>query len=265
MTATAPVDKAAPMWTLSADELRVVARITATVLPSMLRIDLGDDDVILAETVAARSLLAHGLAMPTDGHGIGLAPGAADQLAPLLAPVAVVEVELDAGQPSRHVMVAAHDGAVLALHERELGVWRIDRISGALGAAVWDVVEWPGEPASSASGAQFVLPVSAGLEVDRLARAGLWPEVDRALAEAGVDETTARKWRAAHQQRRLVGRVRLARTIGPEIYEAGEVRWLDGGAAGVWLLSEIDEVTAVIEDVGAQAVWVALDALIGKD
>ncbi len=59
--------------------------------------------------------------------------------------------------------------------------------------------------------------------------------------------------------------MRLARTIGPEIYEAGEVRWLDGGAAGVWLLSEIDEVTAVIEDVGAQAVWVALDALIGKD
>lgn len=259
-------------WALSVDELRVIALVTGTALPPRLRSDLDDDDLALIEPVAIRSLVAHGLAVLTDEPGVALAPGAANRLAPLLAPIAVaeVDVEVDGTEPRHHVVVAGERGEVLALHERELDIWSVERPEVPLSEVVWELLELSDDGLVPPTGDRLTLPALAHLEVEGLGRAERWEAVTGALTEAGVGGETAQRWRAALQQRRLAASVHLCRTLAPEIFEEGTLRWLDAGTAGVWQLTdesdheEDEHVVTVIENIGSRAVRDDLCDLLGK-
>src|SRR5579862_3699620 len=102
-------------WAFSAEELRVLASVAGAVLPPTL----ADEDGDLAEAVATRSLVAHGLLVLGEDPPVALAPGAADRLRPLLEADTVVEVELDENPTQRHVVLGRRDGPKLVLRERE--------------------------------------------------------------------------------------------------------------------------------------------------
>ena len=259
-------------WALSIEELRVIGLVTSATLPPLLRVDLADDDLVLTEAVATRSLLAHGLAVQTDEGGIALAPGAATYLAPLLAPAVVAEVEVDTGQRSNHVVFAGDDGVVLALHERELDIWSVERPEGSLASVVWGLIELTDDSAVTPTATCLRLPAPVNAEIKRLALADHWEAVDRRLAEAGAGGEEGQRWRTALRSRWMAGSLRLCRTLAPDVYEAGAVRWLDAGPAGMWQLSdergdEEDEelVVTIIEDVGHHALRGDLLDLLGAE
>ncbi|MDQ2729797.1 MAG: hypothetical protein M3Y91_18515 [Actinomycetota bacterium] len=266
-----------PGWALTVEELRVVGLIAGVSLPSMLDLDLGDEDTALAEAFATRSLVARGLAVLDDKPSAALAPGAAAQLSPLLAPAVVVEVVVDVGadEPSRHVAVADQAGGVLSLGQRELDIWRVDRQDATLAGVVWSLLELPASTVPPTS-TQLTMPAAVMVETERLARAGRWADLEQQLVDAGVDDTTATRWLNARRQQRLAGTVRLARLVRADVYELGEVRWMDAGPAGVWRLAggddgdgdeeNVDSAPSVfIEDVGEAAVRDDLRALIGDE
>lgn len=263
-----------PGWALTVEELRVVGLMAGVSLPSMLDLELGDEDTALAEAFATRSLVARGLAVLDGEPGAALAPGAAAQLAPLLAPAIVVEVVVDVGvgEPSRHVAVADQAGRVLSLGQRELDIWRVDRHDATLGGVVWSLLELPAATARPTF-TQLTMSADVMVAAERLARAGRWADVAQQLADAGVDDAAAGRWLNARRQQRLAGMVRLARLVRTDVYELGEIRWMDAGPAGVWRLADRDDdgeeedstPSVVIEDVGEADLRDDLRALIGEE
>lgn len=266
-----------PGWALTVEELRVVGLIAGVSLPPILDLQLDDEETALAETFATRSLVARGMAVLADEPSFALAPGAAVHLAPLLAPATVVEVVVDlgAGEPSRHVVVSDRAGGVLTLGQRELDIWRVDRHDAPFADVVWSLLELPEAPVPPTA-TQLTVSAEVMVDVERLARAGRWTDLEQQLARSGVDEAVASRWRMARQQQRLAASVRLGRAVTTDVYELGEVRWLDAGPGGVWRLVDdgeddpagegADSAPSVrIEDVGEPALHEDLCALIGKE
>lgn len=72
---------------------------------------------------------------------------------------------------------------------------------------------------------------------------------------------------------RAAGMVRLARLVRTDVYELGEIRWMDAGPGGVWRLADRDDdgeeedstPSVVIEDVGEADLRDDLRALIGEE
>jgi hypothetical protein len=124
-------------WAFSAEELRVLAAVGGATLPPIL----ADEDSALAEAVATRSLVAHGLLVVGDDQPLALAPGAAHRLRPLLEADTMAEVELD-GQPiQRHVLLGRRDGPKLVMREREPQVWVLDRTEESVGTVLGRLLE----------------------------------------------------------------------------------------------------------------------------
>ena len=111
---------------LSVDELRVLLRLAgATALP--LGTDLENNSPNdIADVVAARSLLARGLAQHV-GAQLRIAPGARAALTPVTPADRVVQVDMEvSGELHRHLLIDGNNRS-LHLREREPDVWVVEQ------------------------------------------------------------------------------------------------------------------------------------------
>ena len=257
-------------WAFSAEELRVLAALSGATLPPAL----ANEDSALAEAVATRSLVAHGLLVLADDPPLALAPGAANRLRPLLDADTVAEIELDGRPIQRQVVLGRLGGAKLVLREREPEVWVVDRTDESLEDVLWRLLEEHAPAGPDPTGIRLEVPRSTACDVERLAAAGDWQALDDGLRQADVPAGPAAIWRAALAGARPAGRMRLTRRVHDDLWLGGEVRWWDAGDRGGWRIvipgdrggvEGTSERQTVIVDVGGAAIFSDLSELIGAD
>lgn len=239
--------------TLTADELRAIARLTGATLPGIL-LGYEPSDEPAHDAVAVRSLLARGaVAFNRDGERplAELTAPAREGLAPLLRADEVLEVDADGPAGSeRHVLASAR-GTPLRLSEAEPDVWVLT-YGGDLGdvlahlvAALADDNE-PGGPHP----APFSVTVSAFAHdhAEMLVAAGHGEEVADVLVEDAVDPADAAVLAAALGHRKRETAVRRAARDVDGGFVAAETCWFSAGEHGWWLVHPADPSDSIDTD-----------------
>jgi hypothetical protein len=242
-TATLPV--------LSVDELRVLLLLAdATELP--LASDTEDTrSTDVADAVAARSLLARGLAHLVREQ-LRIAPGARAALTPVTPADRIVQVELEAsGALHRHVF-AEGNGRALHLREREPDVWVVDPVAcGSMSKTVVDLVTSHAAGSSGDTVATKIdIDAHTHLQSDAAAVDGTTADVVQLLLVAGVEVGAAKRWAAALTRRDGAGVVRVAnRAAGlgcdPALTGQG-IGWVAAGSDGLWRVVEHDRGASIM-------------------
>jgi hypothetical protein len=224
----------------SCDELRLMARLAGALLPACLDSRWSDDDRLVADVVATRSLLARGVA--THGEdALRLTDAVAQLIAPLSSVRTITEVHcVQPGGGSRFVTVDGDHGR-LQLAEREPDVWQLAAPAQLdLSEALDDLTGQAPSPLT------FTMERVAFDRATRRCRAGRIAEAADQLAAAGLAPDTCAAWLSALRQWRSEGHVRLTERQGPQGFAIAELAWLDGRSAGLWQITpacDLDTVT----------------------
>lgn len=246
MTATVLDAPSAPT-ALSSDELRAIGRVAGAVLPPELLDGWHRDDCAVADTVAVRSLLARGVLQLRTGSAepaLALTGAARTALGALLEARAMAGVAvLDRfGQERRQLVAECGSGRTLLLTEREPDVWTVETSQEPAEQVVAGVVAdlLDGSPRPAPTGAGFDAPEEVLAQVDRFVAQGRTDLAAGALYWTGVPAAAADRWAGALERRESSCVVRLTRRVADGVFAGGAVRWVDGGAAGVWLVEPAD-------------------------
>ena len=237
---------------LSVDELRVLLRLAgATALP--LEADAENSSPTdIADVVAARSLLARGLAQLV-GAQLRIAPGARAALLPVTPADRVVQVDMEVnGELHRHLLIDGNNRS-LHLREREPDVWVFEQHrdrsgdGGRAGACVNNTVlelitSHVAGSSSETTDTRIELDAHTHLQVDATACDGTTADVAQLLAVAGIDKGAATRWATALTQRAGAGAVRMTKRAtcldsDPTFTDQG-IGWVAAGRHGLWRVVE---------------------------
>lgn len=260
-----PTGHSWPRIALSGDELWLLAGMAGAGLPTMLSA-AGDR---AGDAAVTRGLVARGFVMVPGPPGpLGVAPGVAELLRPLLHPDSIAEVELGSHPPLRRVVGGSHDGTALVASEREPNVWVIERRDGGFSQQVWQLLDEHLPPRAEPTGVRLEVPPGAIREVERLVREGRWEELGDALHRRGAPTTAVAALQAAVGRSRGRGSVLLSRRLPSGAFQTGVLGWLDGAERGLWQVTRHPGAVdlpgwMVVESVGTGAVLASLDRLIG--
>jgi hypothetical protein len=228
------------MLVLTADELRVAAKVSGSSVPAAVDGGWADDDLAVADVVALRGLLARGLASARDvdsGIEVTLTAAARGALGPLLRPDLVIEVIRDTATSAQRWLVGQTAGTTVVAEEREPDVWRLRSVDASASQAVAAIVaELTGElPADAAPPGMVVAVRTAALvHAERLRLTGEPAAVTAGLVRAGLPSDEAAELATILAEVNAFVTVRLVdRVDGLRV--AGALTWLEAGARGVWL------------------------------
>jgi hypothetical protein len=237
---------------LSSDELRVLLRLAgATALP--LEADPENcSPTDIADVVAARSLLARGLAQLV-GAQLRIAPGAHAALRPVTPADRVVQVDMEvSGELHRHLLIDGNNRG-LHLREREPDVWVVEqhadssgdtgRAAATVNRTVLDLItSHVADSSSETTCTRIELDSQTHLQADATAFDGTAADVVQLLVVAGVEGGAATRWATALTQRDGAGAVRVANRAtylgsDPALTDEG-IGWVAAGRHGLWRVVE---------------------------
>jgi hypothetical protein len=226
------------MLVLTADELRVAAKVSGASVPGAVAGGWAEEDLAVADVVALRGLLARGLASARDvesGIEVSLTAAAHGALGPLLQPDLVIEVIRDTATSGQRWLVGQADRITVVAEEREPDVWRLrsaDTPAHEVATAI--VTELTGELPPACAGPAMTVRTSALVDAERQRLTSDSAAVITGLLTAGVPAADAATLAALLADVTAFVTVRLAgRTAGPPT--SGALTWLEAGPSGTWL------------------------------
>jgi hypothetical protein len=228
------------MLVLTADELRVAAKVSGSSVPGAVNGGWAEEDLAVADVVALRGLLARGLASARDvdsGIEVSLTAAAHDTLGPLLRPDLVIEVIRDTAISAQRWLVGQTADTAVVAEEREPDVWRL-RPAGqpahqVVAAIVTELIS-EFSPNRIPTGTSVTVRTSALIDAERHRMTSEPAAITAGLVDAGLSADDATTLATVLADINAFITVRLVNRVdGPPTADA--LTWLEAGASGTWL------------------------------